>query len=145
MAEHTSEPWEFHPKLSASENHKGYNVWLTQADGHGPFIADFSPMDQDGIKGAANVRRAVAAVNACNGISTAALEPSVGRPSLWATLTLAETTLSLMDDTCADSSGPGKRCEECLGCAIYHSRISLKGFLDMPEGDSAAGSEVRNE
>ena len=60
---HTPEPWEYHSKLSASENHKGYNVWFTEAN-HGLFIADVSPIDTDGVRGEANADLIAAAPTA---------------------------------------------------------------------------------
>lgn len=54
---HTPGPWGVHPKLSASENHKGYRV----ADGDGFFVADVSPRDEDGDEGGANAHLIAAA------------------------------------------------------------------------------------
>lgn len=61
VATHTRGPWEYHARLSASENHKGYNVWLTQPDGHGLFVAEVSPIDADGVTGEHNARLIAAA------------------------------------------------------------------------------------
>ena len=56
VAQHTPGPWEHSPKLSGSENHKGFNIWQLLPGDHGSFIADVSPRDEDGIEGEANAR-----------------------------------------------------------------------------------------
>ena len=51
-AGHTRGNWEVVPKLTASENHKGFRIWC---EGKG-WIADVSPRDEDGTVGGANAR-----------------------------------------------------------------------------------------
>lgn len=57
MSKHTQSPWVTYPRLSGSENHRGYIV-----RGNDKFIvADVVPRDQDGIVGGANARLIAAA------------------------------------------------------------------------------------
>ena len=56
--EHTPGPWEQFAKLTASENHKGFDV-QDVATQH--WIATVSPKDQDGNEGKANARLIAAA------------------------------------------------------------------------------------
>lgn len=62
-------PWEYHAKLTASENHRGYSI--TEGSTR---IADVMPIDEDGIKGKEYASRMVACVNALAGVSTDWLE-----------------------------------------------------------------------
>ena len=48
---HTPGPWDWHAKLSASENHRGFVI---RANGSRFQIADVSPLDEDGDEGRAN-------------------------------------------------------------------------------------------
>lgn len=56
---HTPGPWQYLAKLSGSENHKGYRI-VCEANGRW-WIADSSPIDQDGKEGEANARLIAAA------------------------------------------------------------------------------------
>ena len=51
MNEPTKGPWQVYTKLTASENHKGYDI-QDVATQH--WLATVGPRDQDGIEGAAN-------------------------------------------------------------------------------------------
>ena len=53
----TPGPWDYAPKLSTSENHRGYRVFSPG----GSVIADVMPRDKDGIEGDANARVMTAA------------------------------------------------------------------------------------
>jgi hypothetical protein len=54
---HTKGPWYLTPKLSASENHKGFTI----SEYDKAWIADVSPRDEDGNGGEANARLIAAA------------------------------------------------------------------------------------
>lgn len=56
---HTPGPWQYLAKLSGSENHKGFRIVCERRDGW--WIADTSPIDQDGTEGEANARLIAAA------------------------------------------------------------------------------------
>lgn len=56
---HTPGPWECFPKLTASENHRGFVV--QKSGTHKWRLADVVPMDEDGKEGAANARLIAAA------------------------------------------------------------------------------------
>ena len=58
MSKHSVGTWNFHAKLSGSENHRGFNVY---AQPSGWYIADVSPIDEDGAEGKANARLIAAA------------------------------------------------------------------------------------
>lgn len=61
-AAHTPGPWEFVPKLTASENHKGFFIRAQRATRDGKWaLADVQPADQDGVIGTANARLIAAA------------------------------------------------------------------------------------
>ena len=45
-------PWQFTPRLSASENHRGFAIM----DANRHHICEVSPRDEDGIEGTANAR-----------------------------------------------------------------------------------------
>lgn len=49
----TPGPFEALPKLSGSENHRGYSLWSTSGAGR---IADVYPIDHDGREGGFNAR-----------------------------------------------------------------------------------------
>ena len=49
---HTPGPWEYFPKLSGSENHRGFRIGVNK----GWLIADAMPIDMDGKEGEANAR-----------------------------------------------------------------------------------------
>ena len=53
----TPGPWEYFPKLSGSENHRGFRIGVDK----GWFIADAMPIDMDGKEGEANARLIAAA------------------------------------------------------------------------------------
>ena len=54
---HTPGPWEYVPKLTASENHKGFFVRAEKTDRHGKWaLAEVQPGDEDGTIGEANAR-----------------------------------------------------------------------------------------
>lgn len=62
MSAHTSGPWEFVPKLSASENHKGFFIRAEKASRNGKWaLAEVKPSDEDGNLGEANARLIAAA------------------------------------------------------------------------------------
>jgi hypothetical protein len=52
MINHTPAPWKFAPKLTASENHRGYGIYSAR----GFEIALAQPCDIRGIEGLANAR-----------------------------------------------------------------------------------------
>ena len=55
--DHTPGPWEFAPKLTASENHDGFFVLAENANKHGKWaLAEVQPGDEDGTIGEANAR-----------------------------------------------------------------------------------------
>lgn len=59
---HTPGPWEFVPKLTASENHKGFFVRAKKATRDGKWaLAEVQPGDEDGKLGEANARLIAAA------------------------------------------------------------------------------------
>ena len=59
---HTPGPWEFVPKLTASETHKGFFVRAEKATRNGKWaLAEVQPGDEDGKIGAANAALIVAA------------------------------------------------------------------------------------
>lgn len=59
---HIPGPWEFAPKLTASENHKGFFIRAEKANRTGKFaIAEVQPGDEDGCLGEANARLIAAA------------------------------------------------------------------------------------
>ena len=59
---HTPGPWEFVPKLTASENHRGFFVRAEKATRNGKWaLAEVQPGDEDGKLGEANARLIVAA------------------------------------------------------------------------------------
>lgn len=59
---HTPGPWEYVPKLTASENHKGFFIRAEKAARNGKWaLADVQPGDQDGHLGEANARLIAAA------------------------------------------------------------------------------------
>ena len=59
---HTPGPWEFLPKLTASENHKGFFVRSEKATGNGKWsLAEVHPGDEDGNLGNANAALIAAA------------------------------------------------------------------------------------
>ena len=59
---HTPGPWEFVPKLTASENHKGFFVRAEKATKNGKWaLAEVQPGDEDGKMGAANATLIAAA------------------------------------------------------------------------------------
>ena len=59
---HTPGPWEFVPKLTASENHKGFFVRTEKATRNGKWaIAEVQPGDEEGKMGAANAALIAAA------------------------------------------------------------------------------------
>ena len=61
-AAHTAGPWEFVPKLSASENHKGFFIRAEKATRNGKWaLAEVQPGDEDGKLGKANARLIAAA------------------------------------------------------------------------------------
>jgi hypothetical protein len=61
-AKHTPGPWEFVPKLTASENHKGFFIRAQKATRDGKWaLADVQPGDEDGRIGTANARLIAAA------------------------------------------------------------------------------------
>lgn len=53
MSKHSVGTWNFHAKLSGSENHRGFKVY---AQPSGWYIADVSPIDEDGNEGRANAQ-----------------------------------------------------------------------------------------
>lgn len=55
---HSPVPWTVAPRLTASENHKGYRI---AGGGDGFYIADVYPMDEDGAEGGANASLIAAA------------------------------------------------------------------------------------
>ena len=62
MISHTPGPWEFVPKLTASENHRGYFVRAEKTTQTGMWaLADVQPGDEDGKLGEANARLIAAA------------------------------------------------------------------------------------
>lgn len=67
MSAHTPEPW----TLEGDDE-----LWVSGPDRQEPVICDMVPRDEGSFTGEdeANARRIVAAVNACTGISTEALE-----------------------------------------------------------------------
>jgi hypothetical protein len=59
---HTPGPWEFVPKLTASENHKGFFVRAEKATKNGKWaLAEVQPGNEDGKLGEANARLIAAA------------------------------------------------------------------------------------
>ena len=58
-AKHTPGDWQVLTRLSGSENHKGYRIVNSERDSW--FIADVSPIDEDGIEGGANAKLIAAA------------------------------------------------------------------------------------
>ena len=66
---HTPGELNFYPKLSGSENHRGFNL-----DGDQYVIAIVMPVDSDGIQGEANARRLRACWNFCIAKETELLE-----------------------------------------------------------------------
>ena len=59
---HTPGPWEFVPKLTGSENHRGFFVRADKANKHGKWaLAEVQPGDEDGTIGGANARLIAAA------------------------------------------------------------------------------------
>ena len=61
---HTPGPWEFVPKPTASENHRGFFVRAEKADKNGKWaLAEVQPGDEDGKIGEANARLIVEAPN----------------------------------------------------------------------------------
>lgn len=62
MSKHTPGPWEFVPKLTASENHRGFFVRAEKATRNGKWaLAEVQPGDEDGMLGKANARLIAAA------------------------------------------------------------------------------------
>lgn len=58
-AKHTKGPWQYHSRLSGSENHRGFRVYGPGASGW--TIAELMPVDEDGIEGEANAKLIAAA------------------------------------------------------------------------------------
>ena len=59
---HTPGPWEFVPKLTGSENHKGFFLRAEKAARNGKWaLAEIQPGDEDGKLGEANARLIAAA------------------------------------------------------------------------------------
>ena len=66
---HTPGPWEFLPKLTASENHKGFFVRSKKATGNGKWsLAEINPGDEDGKLGKANAALIAAAPDLLNAL-----------------------------------------------------------------------------
>lgn len=62
MSKFTAGPWEFVPKLTASENHKGFFVRAEKTTRNGKWaFAEVQPGDEDGKLGEANARLIAAA------------------------------------------------------------------------------------
>ena len=62
--DHTPGPWEFVPKITASENHRGFSVRAEKANKHGKWaLAEVQPGDEDGTIGEANARLIAEAPN----------------------------------------------------------------------------------
>lgn len=62
MSKPTPGPWEFVPKLTASENHRGFFVRAMKATRDGKWaLAEVQPGDEDGKLGEANSRLIAAA------------------------------------------------------------------------------------
>ena len=71
---HTPGPWEFVPKLTASENHRGYFIRAEKATRNGKWaLAEVQPGDEDGKIGKANATLIAAAPD-----MLAALRQAVG-------------------------------------------------------------------
>ena len=59
---HTPGPWEFVPKLTASENHRGFFIRAEKPTKNGKWaLAEVQPGDEDGNLGRANARLIAAA------------------------------------------------------------------------------------
>jgi hypothetical protein len=59
---HTPGPWEFVPKITASENHKGFFIRAEKVTRNGKWaLAEVQPGDEDGNLGEANARLIAAA------------------------------------------------------------------------------------
>lgn len=114
MAEHTPGPWEQYAKLTASENHKGFEV-QDVASQH--WVATVGPRDMDGNEGEANARLIAAAPD------------------------LLEALLQLRHDHHVMRHHKERKQEFCFEefCPVANAAIRK-----ATEGSSAAVSEVRD-
>lgn len=80
----TPGPWVYVPKLSASENHKGFFVRAEKSTNNGYWaLADVQPGDEDGRVGEANARLIAAAPELLAALQAIVALDVGDKPALW--------------------------------------------------------------